>query len=85
MLVYIINTTQTDDSMCKYRNEDSEFIEINASCTDSFVIIVSRLWAVWSWVTFLGEALDFYLQYFETGNEAYPAPLFFHWMPEFFS
>ena len=74
MLVYIINTAQTDDSMCKYRNGDSEFIEINASCTDSFVIIVSRLWTVWSWVKFLSEALDFYLQDFEPGNGAYPAP-----------
>ena len=75
MVVYIINTTQTDDSMCKYsyRDGDSELIEINASDTDSFVIIVSRLWTVWSWVEFSAEALNFYLQDFETGNGAYPA------------
>jgi hypothetical protein len=59
--------------MCKYRNGDSELIEINASFTDSFVSIVSRLWNVRSWVQFLAEALYFYLQDFETGTGDYPA------------
>ena len=39
MLVCFINTTKTDDSMCKYRNGDSELIEINASCADSLSVL----------------------------------------------
>jgi hypothetical protein len=59
--------------MCKYRNGDSELIEINASCTVTFVSIMSRLWTVRSWVQFSAETLDLYLQDFETGTGANPA------------
>jgi hypothetical protein len=50
--------------MCKYRNRYSELIEMNAPCTDSFVSTVSRPWTVRSWVQFLAEEWDYYLQDF---------------------
>jgi hypothetical protein len=61
-IAYFTNTTQTEDSMCEYRNKDIELIVMNASHTDSLVSVVLRLWNVQSWVQFSAGGREFLSQ-----------------------